>query len=386
MRIALISHACRAAGGLTGTSNFINCLRTVAPQHQYLLIAAGGVGFENVELPAGSEKFFCEKVENKANRLILENFHLPKLVKKFGADWVIGLGNSALINPPCRQAIWIRDAHLVYPWRIHNPRMDLMERLVRSYQVIQLRLSLAKTDVIFCQTPVMKKRFSDKYKFPLDSIKILPNAVSGFLDQPAGLSEEPIFKKKPGQFVLFFLAQYYSHKNLEILIPLFKKYAKELENVICVITIETKFSMARKFLEAIRTNNLSDKIINTGSLRQAQLAAYYDIADVVFLPTLLESFSATYLEAMHFRKPLLTSDFDFSRYICGDAAVYFNPFDINDIANKIVMVKNNPEFRNELAAKGAGRVVNCFAGWDELVREAVSAMENWEQNPAARKN
>ena len=51
----------------------------------------------------------------------------------------------------------------------------------------------------------------------------------------------------------------------------------------------------------------------------------------MILPTLLESFSATYIEAMFHGKTILTSDLDFARDVCGEAAFYFDPLNPQSI-------------------------------------------------------
>ena len=72
----------------------------------------------------------------------------------------------------------------------------------------------------------------------------------------------------------------------------------------------------------------------------------------MFLPTLLECFSASYAEAMVMKKPILTSDLGFAHTVCKDAAVYFDPDDAHDVADKIVKLMNSPEQQAELVSKG----------------------------------
>ena len=45
---------------------------------------------------------------------------------------------------------------------------------------------------------------------------------------------------------------------------------------------------------------------------------YYNQADALFLPTLLECFTASYPEAMVMKRPILTSDLPSAKQICGD--------------------------------------------------------------------
>lgn len=88
----------------------------------------------------------------------------------------------------------------------------------------------------------------------------------------------------------------------------------------------------------IKSRGLEDSIINVGPLSQQDLGAFYKHCDALVMSTRLESFG-TYLEAMHFGMPILTSDLDFAHEVCGDAALYFNPWNAESIRDAIL----NPE-------------------------------------------
>ena len=47
-----------------------------------------------------------------------------------------------------------------------------------------------------------------------------------------------------------------------------------------------------------------DSVINIGTVDLASISTVYSFIDAVFMPTLLESYSATFLEAMAYDKPL----------------------------------------------------------------------------------
>jgi glycosyltransferase involved in cell wall biosynthesis len=72
----------------------------------------------------------------------------------------------------------------------------------------------------------------------------------------------------------------------------------------------------------------------------------------VFLPTLLECFSASYAEAMAMEKPILTSDLGFARSICGKAAIYGHPTDANGYAVKINRLMRDPSLQKEVTEAG----------------------------------
>jgi glycosyltransferase involved in cell wall biosynthesis len=54
--------------------------------------------------------------------------------------------------------------------------------------------------------------------------------------------------------------------------------------------------------------------------------------------------------------PILTSDLPFSRGICGDGAIYFDPEDISNIYIKILKLINDQEFRNELILRASNQL------------------------------
>ena len=86
-------------------------------------------------------------------------------------------------------------------------------------------------------------------------------------------------------------------------------------------------------MRAIESQGLTDRILNLGPVDLEDLPNVYRASDALFLPTLLESFSGTYLEAMHYGLPILTTDLDFARNICRDAALYFDPENLDGIVN-----------------------------------------------------
>jgi glycosyltransferase involved in cell wall biosynthesis len=93
-------------------------------------------------------------------------------------------------------------------------------------------------------------------------------------------------------------------------------------------------------------------IINIGPISQKSCPSIYAQADALFAPTILETFSAAYPEAMKMRIPILTSDYSFTRDVCNDAALYFNPLDEKDIMIKIEELIKNNELKNKLIENG----------------------------------
>ena len=106
------------------------------------------------------------------------------------------------------------------------------------------------------------------------------------------------------------------------------------------------------------------------------LRALYAGVDAVVLPSLLESFSGVYVEAMALGVPIITSDRDFAHVVCGDAAIYVDPTDPGAIAQAIARLASNPELRSDLVRKGRDRASRLGATWDDSAGTILSAIEN----------
>jgi glycosyltransferase involved in cell wall biosynthesis len=72
--------------------------------------------------------------------------------------------------------------------------------------------------------------------------------------------------------------------------------------------------------------------------------------------------------------PVLASDIPICREICGDAAVYFSPLDPKDLAEKILLLKNDPVLRRQLGQLGRKRA-EAFFDWKDHVRRLLEIIE-----------
>ena len=66
-----------------------------------------------------------------------------------------------------------------------------------------------------------------------------------------------------------------------------------------------------------------------GQLNRQEVVQYFAHCDVLWLHTLIETLCLPFLEAMTLKLPIMAPDFDFSRYVCGDAARYYDPWDLD---------------------------------------------------------
>lgn len=155
--------------------------------------------------------------------------------------------------------------------------------------------------------------------------------------------------KKKDEIRLLTVCTYRKHKNIECIPGVIKELkSRGIENIRFVLTIDEYnyhkiFGFNKEF---------NQYVYNVGYIKGEDLPQLYAECDMLFLPTLIECFSSNYPEAMIMQKCILTSDLDFAHAICKNSALYFNPCDIVDIADKIEQIINDKELENLLRING----------------------------------
>lgn len=376
-RIAIISHPLHAGGGISVGRNFIAALGQIAPDNQYLVSIPTSCGYETIcaDLPHCQAHIFSEK-SNLYERWLWETRVLRPTVKKFNPDLVFALANKGLGGMTCPEAILCHNSYAWYPSENYGVRSLGNMAVVKAKVWFQRRClqgALKKSrNILLHQTRTARDRIAQTFDLRAHAIQC-PNAVSKFAtisDQMMTMPEQ--MHPYSGRFKMFFVTRYYPHKNLESLIKLFQNHKDELHDCVVFLTVSKEHGAgAKKLIDSIYHYGIQDHIVNVGPLKQEELCAWFHHSDALLMPTLLESFSGTYLEAMNFETPILTSDLDFAREICQDAAIYFDPWNTASIRDAIVKLRNNPDQAVQLRKYGKQRLGEMQNSWTEIVKNLL---------------
>ena len=195
-------------------------------------------------------------------------------------------------------------------------------------------------------------------------IKVVSNSCAPHYFRPLEGAFDPGTDKS---VKILTLSSYYPHKDLE-LIP---KVAYQLKKVMndddfAFIVTLTENADANAILDEAVAHGVSDNVRNIGPVDIKDGPALYASVDLAFVPTLLETFTAAYPEAMAMNKPIVTTDLDFARDICKDAAAYFSPGNASDAAGAIFTVLDNEAVSSEMVANG-----------QEILKQLPSAEERY---------
>jgi len=105
----------------------------------------------------------------------------------------------------------------------------------------------------------------------------------------------------------------------------------------------------------------------TGFVSDEELAWLYKHAKAYVFPSLSEGFGMPGLEAMQFDLPVVSSDATCLPEIYGEAAHYFDPEDVNEMAVSINEVLTDDKLRQKLIA--SGRRQRTLYSWEEMTKK-----------------
>jgi O-antigen biosynthesis alpha-1,2-mannosyltransferase len=107
--------------------------------------------------------------------------------------------------------------------------------------------------------------------------------------------------------------------------------------------------------EFIRKERLQPRLSVLGHIPEARLEALYQAASVLLLPSLEEGFGLPVLEAMAHCLPVVASCTSSLREVGGDAALYVDPHDPRDMAEKVQRAVEDRSRREKMISEGLAR-------------------------------
>lgn len=170
-------------------------------------------------------------------------------------------------------------------------------------------------------------------------------------------------------------ADYRPHKNLEMAPAVAERLAGRLDRPVEIRLTCTVESAWNRIREDAAKRGVLDSIRNLGAVPHAEYARAYAEAHVAFLPTVLECSTAAYPESFMAHTPLITSDLDFARELCGDGALYFEPGSADAAADAIERVLADAQLRADLQRRGAETLKANYPSPEERWRDIVACLE-----------
>ena len=289
-----------------------------------------------------------------------EQLELPRLLKKRGNPLLINLGNTSPLYYK-NKIVAIYDVSF-----LRNPKW-FSKKFYYYYKFVVAKAAREAIKIITV-SEFSKKEIRELLNIPEYKIEIVYGAASE--ETGAEIGKDTSRRRR----YILAVSSLDPRKNLKNLITAFIGSGIKGMKLVIVGSRNTIFRH-KEFREAIGSN---PDIIFTGYVSDHDLMGLYRKAELFIYPSIYEGFGIPPLEAMACGCPVIVSRAASLPEVCGDAALYVNPHDIDDIKRAMSEILGNGELRQELILKGRERV-KLFS-WNDSAKRLLKIIQGVVNN------
>ncbi len=230
-----------------------------------------------------------------------------------------------------------------------------------------------QSDWLITGSNFSKQEIIEYLEFDANKITVIYHGVDHDLYKLYHKDQLEEFKRRqnlPDKFILF-VGSIEPRKNLLTLLKACAQLNENKVDNIPLVLVGFKGWENDEIMQIINQNKKN--IIYLGYLSDIELAYIYNLAQVFVYPTLYEGFGIPPLEAMACGTPVITSDTASLPEVGGDAVLYVDPYDINDISQKLDLLLSSQTMQKDLIEKGLRRAKDFT--WEKAAKEHIKVFE-----------
>ncbi|HET7274383.1 MAG TPA: glycosyltransferase family 1 protein [Longimicrobiaceae bacterium] len=236
----------------------------------------------------------------------------------------------------------------------------------RLYARSMLQAVRRKADAILCDSQFTADELMRLTGVGADAMHVIPLGVDEECFRVR--SDDPPHDRP----YFLFVGNIKPHKNLGRLVAAFGSVADELPHDLIIVGQKEGFlSGDERVVEDAAA--LKGRVLFTGRVDDDAVHRYLAHAEALVLPSTYEGFGLPALEAMAAGCPVIVSDVASLPEVCGDAAVYIDPYDPRSIADAMRRVAESRALRDELREKGLSRAREF--SWDACARDTRQVIQ-----------
>lgn len=347
---------------------FIQQFETLAANtnfHQFIFIVSN----QNIALSA-SENIAVIVSSPRANTPLMwklwYNYTLPALLKKNAADILVQTAGICSLRCRIKQYLFINEAYFAKEATNHDKKyFNFIKKNAGSF--------LDKASTIVTTSIVAIEKLLKKYKIEDQKITVLKWHVNEAYYPAEFYAKEGLKDKYTGgkEFFLF-KGIIDNNANLINLFKAFSFFKQRQKSNMQLLIIEDNEVSNEAFGQSLKSYKYRDEVKLFINLKEGEAASIMSAAYAFFYPVTTEGFHPNVLKAIQCQLPMVLGNTYLLREFGKDAAVYIDPSDFNDIAQKMMLVFKDENKRSEMV-KVAGTIAS--AKWDSVGKTLEEIVE-----------
>ncbi|MEI9919622.1 MAG: glycosyltransferase family 1 protein [Bacteroidota bacterium] len=298
---------------------------------------------------------------------IKEQTELPRLIPKCDIFWSPHYNVPLLPIKARKRVVTIHDVfHLAY-----RSEASIAQRI---YSSVVMNQAVNRSDKVITVSKFSESEIRKYLNVKANKIEVIYNGVDHnlfrIINDNAGLTA---IKKKynlPDRFILY-VGNVKPHKNLRNVIEAMKKLGGDHRLVIVGKKHGFITGDPLLFQQIEQDKSFAGRVIFTDFVPNEDLPYLYNLASLFVFPSFYEGFGLPPLEAMACGCTVVASNAASIPEVCGDAATYFDPFNVNEIASKISEALSGN--REEQKRKGVERA--AMFSWSDFYKKQTQVFK-----------
>lgn len=305
-------------------------------------------------------------------RMLWRKFFLSRLLDQLGADLLFSNSGFAPRQGKRRYRVLIA-LHNSMPLRkeliAEETSLILRMRLVWLRRMIHQSLKNCDGAIVFSSDTArtIEEQFQD--------IRVRPRVIYHGIDwQREPQDQSDLTSVLPGRSYLLYVSQFHRYKNLVRLVEAFASVAKESPDLTLLLIGEKADPVYWKEVQStVNRLGISEQIVYLGSCPRERLLDIYQNALAFVHPSMAETCSFPLLEALAVGLPVAAARMSALPEIADDAALYFDPYDVRDMASVLKEVIDNEDLRQDLSARAHQRA--SLFSWHKTAEKTMKMID-----------
>ena len=228
--------------------------------------------------------------------------------------------------------------------------------------------NIIKSDAIITGSEFSKREILENLDFKDEDVHVIYHGIDHNLFRV--YDDLNIDSELPKKFI-FSVGSIEPRKNLIGLLKAYNLLSNDIKDEYKLVLAGFKGWENDEIMNIINKNK--ENIIYLGFISDIELAKVYNLSSCFVFPSFYEGFGLPVLEAMACGAPVVCSDSSSLPEVGEDAVVYCNPYDIENIKDKIELVLKDVQLQSNMIKKGFQRA-KLFS-WEKSTQEHIKVFK-----------
>lgn len=336
----------------------IRCLQKMDKQNEYWVFVAPG---EDVCLQE-TENFHIE-VLGSGFYPYWEQVLLPRAVKRVEAEILHCSSNTAPLHSPVPFVLTLHD--IICLEKEEGSSKSAYQRLGRIYSRFVIPKVARKAARVITVSEYERGRILEKLRLPKEQVAVVYNGFGKEFNESLASSERNY---------LLFLGATAPKKNTRGTLLAYAMYLEKSKKALRLKIADLSREKVEEYLREIGRESLMEKIDCLNYVPHSQLPALYGGASAFLYTSYRESFGIPQLEAMACLCPVVVSNASALPEVAGEGAVYVDPYQPESIAQALLRLEEDEEYRNSAVEWGRKRIQSF--SWEKTAAEVKEIYES----------